>query len=300
SGCMGCIGMGQAPAVGKISLRTMPRNFPGRSGTLDDQVFLCSPETAAASALTGQITDPRDLEKQFNMKFPRYEYPVRETINTEMLIAPPEDTSDIEIIKGPNIASFPDISPLTDEAEVPVLLKMDDNISTDEILRAGAEVLPLRSNIPEISKYSYIVIDDTFYDRAQEAKKEHNGHIVIGGENYAQGSSREHAALAPKYLGQVAVIAKSYARIGWQNLVNFGIVPLEFIKDEDYDNIEQGDMLKLENLRDAIAESDEVTVKNTTQNTEFKVRHSLSDRQREILLEGGIINVFRKEQKQEA
>ncbi|HET8754190.1 MAG TPA: aconitate hydratase, partial [Salinimicrobium sp.] len=215
SGCMGCIGMGQAPASDSISLRTMPRNFPSRSGTEDDRVYLCSPETAAASALTGKITDPRELEKLFGMKYPKYEYPEKELINTMMLVAPPEDGSKVELKKGPNIKSLPTIEKIQDSYKVPVLLKMGDNISTDEILRAGAEILPFRSNLPEISKYSYSVIDHTFYDRALKAKEEFGGHIVVAKENYAQGSSREHAALAPKYLGQVAVIAKSYARIAW-------------------------------------------------------------------------------------
>ena len=182
SGCMGCIGMGQAPASDTISLRTMPRNFPSRSGTEDDQVHLCSPETAAASALTGKITDPRDLEKLFGMTYPKYEQPEKEIINTDMLIAPAEDGSKIELKKGPNIKSLPTTEPLVDKAEVPVLLKMEDNISTDEILRAGAEVLPFRSNLPEISKFSYSVIDKTFYDRAQKSKESHGGHIVVARE----------------------------------------------------------------------------------------------------------------------
>lgn len=296
SGCMGCIGMGQAPASGKISLRTFPRNFPGRSGTMDDEVYLCSPETAAAAALTGKITDPRDLEGIYGMKYPRYQYPEREIINTKMLLEPSSDGEEVELIKGPNITSIPDFDPYPDAYEVPVLLKMEDDISTDEILRAGAEVLPLRSNIPEISKYSYIIIDDTFYDRAQQAKEEYPGHIVVAGENYAQGSSREHAALAPKYLGQLAVIAKSYARIGWQNLANFGILPLEFVNKDDYDKIEQGDVLKVEGLRDKIDTNEEILVKNITQGTEIPCKHSLSDRQVSVILAGNIINYFKEEE----
>lgn len=221
SGCMGCIGMGQAPASGTISLRTMPRNFPDRSGTKDDQVHLCSPETAAASALTGKITDPRDLEDLYGLTYPKFKYPEFHIIKDDMLVAPPEDGSDIKLEKGPNISSLPHIDPLKDACQVPVLLKMGDNISTDEILKAGADVLPFRSNLPEISKFSYTVIDDTFYDRAMKTKESHGGHVVVAKDNYAQGSSREHAALAPKYLGQVAVIANSYARIAWQNLINF-------------------------------------------------------------------------------
>ena len=261
SGCMGCIGMGQAPASDTISLRTMPRNFPSRSGTEDDRVHLCSPETAAASALTGKITDPRDLEKIYNMKYPHYEQPEEEIINTEELVAPPENNEEVELQKGPNIKSLPYIEPLREECDVPVLLKMGDNISTDEILRAGAEVLPFRSNLPEISKFSYSVIDDTFYDRAQKSKEDFGGHVVVAKDNYAQGSSREHAALAPKYLGQVAVIANSYARIAWQNLVNFGILPLEFINIEDYDKIEQGDMVSLKNVREDVKNRNNIRVR---------------------------------------
>ncbi len=296
SGCMGCIGMGQAPATNTISLRTMPRNFPSRSGTEDDQVYLCSPETAAASALTGKITDPRDLKELYKMSYPKYENPDIEIINTDMLVAPPEDGSKIEIVKGPNIKTLPLIEPLSDTYEVPVLLKMGDNISTDEILKAGADVLPLRSNLPEISKYSYIVIDDSFYDRALEAKTKYGGHVVVAGENYAQGSSREHAALAPKYLGQVAVIAGSYARIAWQNLVNFGIIPLEFMNFKYYKEIEQGDIVSFDNLIEDIRNGNPVSVnvsKASGNKLTFDTRHSLSDRQINVLLKGGIINEFK-------
>lgn len=297
SGCMGCIGMGQAPASDSISLRTMPRNFPSRSGTEDDQVYLCSPETAAASVLTGKITDPRDLEKLYDMKYPRYEYPEKELINTMMLVAPLEDGSQVELKRGPNIKALPTIKPLNDSYEVPVLLKMGDNISTDEILRAGAEVLPFRSNLPEISKFSFSVIDPTFYDRAQESKEKYGGHIVIAKDNYAQGSSREHAALAPKYLGQVAVIAHSYARIAWQNLVNFGILPLEFINKEDYDKIEQDDIVSFINLKEDVEKKNNIKIKITKaagkDPVEIETKHSMSVRQIQILLKGGIINEFK-------
>jgi aconitate hydratase len=294
---MGCIGMGQAPASDTISLRTMPRNFPSRSGTEDDMVHLCSPETAAASALTGEITDPRDLEKLYKMSYPKYVQPEMEIISKEMLVAPLEDGSHIDLIKGPNIKSLPNIEKLQENYNVPVLLKMGDNVSTDEILKAGAEVLPFRSNLPEISKYSFTVIDDTFYDRAMKAKNDHGGHIVVAKENYAQGSSREHAALAPKYLGQVAVLAKSYARIAWQNLVNFGILPLEFIDIADYDKIDQGDMVSFKNLPSNVSERKEISVIIKKKNGEFleiPSKHSLSDRQISILLKGGIINEFKE------
>ncbi len=296
SGCMGCIGMGQAPASNTISLRTMPRNFPDRSGTKDDQVYLCSPETAAASALTGKITDPRDLEKLYGMDYPVFEEPELSIINTDMLVPPAEEGEEVELIKGPNISSLPEFEPLKSEYDVPVILKMGDNISTDEILKAGAEVLPFRSNIPEISKFSYTVIDETYYDRALEAKNKYGGHIVIAGENYAQGSSREHAALAPRYLGQVAVIALSYARIAWQNLVNFGILPLEFMETEDLKALEQGDIIHLRNLREAITKKEpiELEIESKGETRKIKVVHSLSSRQVDILLKGGVVNDFRE------
>lgn len=295
AGCNGCIGMGQAPATGRISLRTVPRNFPGRSGTREDAVYLCSPETAAASALTGKITDPRDLEPIFGIKYPHYQEPDELIINKEMLVAPPEEgyNPDKELVKGPNIVSLPDFEKLSD-FEVPVLLKMDDNISTDEILRAGAEVLPFRSNIPEISKFAFSIIDESYYDRAREAMESSGGHVVVAGENYAQGSSREHAALAPRYLGQRAVLAKSYARIGWQNLVNFGILPLEFVNDADYDDIDQGDVLKVNDIDSAIAKGSKVQVENATKGNTYEVRHSLSRRQVEIMQLGGVINYYRE------
>lgn len=296
SGCMGCIGMGQAPASNTISLRTMPRNFPDRSGTKDDQVYLCSPETAAASALTGKITDPRDLEKLYDMEYPKYEAPEMEIINRDMLVAPPENTTELELKKGPNIKSLPEMERLKSEYEIPVLLKMGDNISTDEIMKAGAEVLPFRSNIPKISEFSYTVIDDTFYKRALEAKEIYGGHIVIAGENYAQGSSREHAAIAPKYLGQVAVIAKDYARIAWQNLVNFGILPLEFENGEDLEKIEQGAIVSFKNLKTDVSERNPIVVKVKNKDEEFEisVRHSLSQRQIDLLMKGGLINDFKE------
>ncbi len=294
TGCMGCIGMGQAPASGTISLRTMPRNFPGRSGTEDDQVYLCSPETAAASALTGEITDPRDMQKKFDMTYPKFEEPKKVIINTMMLIPPAKNGEEVELKKGPNIKTLPDFEKLPDVFSVPVILKMGDNVSTDEILKAGAEVLPLRSNIPEISKYAYHVIDKSFYDNALKAQDEHGGHIVVGGENYAQGSSREHAALAPRYLGQKAVIAKSYARIGWQNLINFGIVPFEFVNPDDYEKIDQGDELEISGLRELVRNKSKVMLKNNTKHIEIPLTTNISDRQVDILLKGGIINFIKE------
>ena len=292
AGCMGCIGMGQAPATNQISLRTVPRNFPGRSGTKEDQVYLCSPETAAASALTGKITDPRDLEKIFKMKYPKYQHPEHEIVNTDMLVPPPEDNQNVQLEKGPNIQSLPEIEPVKEHYELPVDLKMGDNISTDEILKAGAEALPFRSNIPKISEFAYIVIDDHFYERAMQSKEKMGGHIVVAGENYAQGSSREHAALAVKYLGQMVVLAKSYARIGWQNLINFGIVPLEFQDPGDYDDIQQGHELVFDHLREQIGHGKDIEVTNKTTGQTYRTKHSLSNRQMEILLAGGVINHY--------
>jgi aconitate hydratase len=299
AGCNGCIGMGQAPASGRNSLRTVPRNFPDRSGTKEDTVFLCSPETAAASALTGKITDPRKLEDLYDMKYPKYSDPDDYIINKEMLHAPKTNGQEKkELVKGPNISTMPDFEKLAD-FEVPVILKMGDDISTDGILKAGAEVLPYRSNIPEISKFSFTVIDENFYDNAIEAKENHGGHIVIAGDNYAQGSSREHAAIAPRYLGQKAVIAVSYARIGWQNLINFGILPLEFENPDDLKDIDEGDILKVENVREQVKESDQILIYNQTKESEIKTKLSLSDRQLEAILDGGIINNFRKKKNNE-
>lgn len=289
AGCLGCIGMGQAPAYGKISLRTMPRNFPGRSGTLDDKVYLCSPETAAASALTGKITDPRDMEKLYGMKYPRYKNPEKEIINTSMLLAPSGEAV-VELEKGPNIKSFPDFSPLPDTFEAPVLLKMGDNISTDEILKAGVKVLSYRSNIPEISKWSFNIIDSQFYVKAIKAQETYGGHIVVAGHNYAQGSSREHAAIAPRYIGQIAVIAKSYARLGWQNLINFGIIPFEFIHESDYDTIDPNDEIRISGIIESFSKNTEHIALNRNKNLKYRLTHGLSERQTEILIHGGIIN----------
>lgn len=293
TGCMGCIGMGQAPASGQISLRTMPRNFPGRSGTDDDQVYLCSPETAAASALKGKITDPRELSGE--MDYPRYQEPEKVVVNTRMLLEPYQNGEEVTLEKGPNIATIPDFEAVQDAWEIPVILKMGDNISTDEILKAGSEVLPLRSNIPEISLYAYEVVDDNFIPKAEEARKEYGGHLVIGGENYAQGSSREHAALAPRYLGQKAVIAKSYARIGWQNLINFGIVPFEFDNPEDYDSIQENDVLTFSGLHKYLMEGGEFVIRNKTREQDIPVHVDISSRQQEILLQGGVINHLKAE-----
>ncbi|HXU27944.1 MAG TPA: aconitate hydratase [Bacteroidia bacterium] len=297
TGCLGCIGMGQAPAEGKISLRTMPRNFPGRSGTLDDKVYLCSPETAAAAALTGKITDPRDLEKLFGIKYPKYEHPKKEIINLPLLFAPLENNEGIELEKGSNIKPIPKLDALANKFEAPVILKVGDDISTDEILSGGTKVLPLRSNIPEISKWAYHQLDNDFYDKALKAKEKSGGHIIVAGKNYAQGSSREHAALAPKYLGQIVVIAIGYARIGWQNLINFGILPFELENEADYKSIDINDVLKLENINEEKLTENKMIINNCTKKTEIKVKHRLSERQIQVVLAGGMINYFKQKNK---
>ncbi|MDQ3538728.1 MAG: aconitate hydratase [Actinomycetota bacterium] len=294
SGCMGCIGMGQAPASGRNSLRTFPRNFPGRSGTKEDSVFLCSPETAAAAALAGRITDPRDLPELFGIEYPSYHEPEDNIVNTDMLVAPlaPDAAIKEELVKGPNISSLPDFDPLPDDFSAPVLLKVGDNVSTDAIMPAGQKVLPYRSNIPKISEFVYYQVDDTYVERAKASDR---GHFIIGGDNYGQGSSREHAAIAPRYLGLKAVIAKSYARIHWQNLANFGILGLQFTDPADYDRIERDDVLALQGLRAALESDDRrVELVNTAKDERYTLGHRLSPRQAEMVLAGGLIPVFRR------
>jgi aconitate hydratase len=296
SGCMGCIGMGQAPATNTISLRTMPRNFPGRSGTSDDQVYLCSPETAAAAALTGVITDPRDLEGLPGIRYPVWKPRESTAVNTQMLSPPPDKPA--ELVMGPNIKTLPEFGELADVMEVPILLKMGDGISTDGILKAGSEALALRSNIPEISKYCYSEIDGGFYERSLENRQTGRGFCVVAGENYAQGSSREHAALAPRYLGQLFVIAKSYARIGWQNLVNFGIIPFEFQDPADWDKLGQGDVLRLNDVRSRIRSGEPggpITAEVVGKGLKISMTTRLSARQVEILSSGGIINWMKRD-----
>jgi aconitate hydratase len=290
AGCNGCIGMGQAPASGSNSLRTVPRNFPGRSGTKEDSVFLCSPETATASALAGRITDPRDL----GIPYPKVELPEQQIMNLEMLLAPlpPEEARKVELIKGPNIASLPDLEPIADEIELPVLLKVGDDISTDEIMPAGGRALPFRSNIPRISEFAFDVIDDTYARRAKEVR-DRGGHVVVGGDNYGQGSSREHAALAPRFLGLRLVIARTFARIHWQNLVNFAVLPLTFTEPADYGALERDDVIHIIGLHQALKRGPELTVQLPGKSRELRLRHDLSERQLDLLLVGGVINWIR-------
>ena len=295
AGCNGCIGMGQAPATGQISLRTVPRNFPGRSGTKEDAVYLVSPETAAASALTGEITDPRDLADLYDMEYPHASVPDSISVNTDQLVEPvPEDEAqDMELEKGPNVVSLPEFEPLAQSFDLPVLLKVGDDISTDEIMPAGSRILPYRSNIPKISEFVFEQVDESFFDRAMEHQD--NGFAVVGGTNYGQGSSREHAAIAPRWLGTRVKIAKSYARIHRQNLANFGILPLLFKDDESYDSIDQGDTLQFRNLRDQVQSGTDVELTNADKDETYVVEHDLSDRELKMVLEGSQISVVKKE-----
>lgn len=294
AGCNGCIGMGQAPASGKVSLRTVPRNFPGRSGTKDDQVYLCSPETAAASALTGVVTDPRDL----GIPYPKVKIPKKHILNKRMFVPPlpEEEAVRVELVKGPNIQALPSMDMLPDRLEMPVLLKVGDNISTDEIMPAGARILPYRSNIPKISEFVFENIDPTYDQRALE-RTPPGPHAIIAGENYGQGSSREHAAIAPRYLGLRMVIAKGFARIHRMNLVNFGILPVIFDNPSLYELLGLGDIVVMENARDQLASS----VENRTlmlsvpkKRLEFKVTHNLFPRMIEVVLAGGLTNWTRE------
>lgn len=282
AGCNGCIGMGQAPATNANSLRTVPRNFPGRSGTQDDRVFLCSPETAAASALTGVITDPRTLD----FPYPKVKLPQKSIINRLCIDdpLPLEKAKKVKLLKGPNIVSLSTLTELPESFELPIFLKLEDNISTDEILPAGSSILPYRSNIPKISGFAFIHIDEEYAKKAKDGKKEH---AIIAGENYGQGSSREHAALALRYLGLRVVLAKSFARIHWQNLINFGVLPLTFKNEADYSAIKKLDTLKIEKLPTILKNK---IFKIQINGKSIEVTHALSKRQQKILALGGLIN----------
>ncbi len=284
AGCLGCIGMGQAPPTGAISLRTFPRNFPGRSGTVNDQVYLCSPEVAVASAVKGRITDPRDLGE-----YPRFALPVK-YLPGDQRIEPPHGAEEtFEIVRGPNIAPFPEFGPLADTWRGTVLLKVGDNITTDHIMPAGAKILPLRSNIPAISEYVFNSVDLEFINRARAAAAEKIGGMVVGGENYGQGSSREHAALAPRYLGVQVKLVKSFARIHKANLVNFGIVPLTFASPGEYDLLKQGAAVEIPDIRTKIANGDEL-ITIIVDGRPIETVLQASERHREILLAGGLLN----------
>jgi len=283
-GCGPCIGMGQAPPTGAVSVRSFNRNFPGRSGTADDQVYLASPAVCAATALFGCITDPRRLGEM-----PSIVEPERYPADDNMLIFPPADGSDVEVVRGPNIQPLPTRGPLEDVLRGQVLLKVGDDITTDHILPAGAEVLPLRSNIPALSRYVFQRVDPTFVRRAEEA----GGGFIVAGANYGQGSSREHAALAPMYLGVKAVLAKSFARIHQANLVNFGILPLRFVEEADYEALKQGEEWEIRGVREGVRRGERLRVRNLTTGRTFSVACELTERQRHILLAGGLLNYIR-------
>ena len=287
SACGPCIGMGQSPNSKGVSLRTFNRNFPGRSGTKDAQIYLLSPETAAISAITGVLTDPRSLGEM-----PQFNLPATFIINDNMIALPAskEEADKVEVLKGPNIKSYPETSPLPESLHITCSLKVGDNITTDHIMPAGSKILPLRSNIPEISKYCFSVVDEKFPERALSLGTS----AIIGGSNYGQGSSREHAALAPLYLGIKTVIVKSFARIHKANLVNAGILPLTFANEADYDKISAGDELCLDNLREAVKSGNTVTLKDKTSGIEAILNIELSEREREVILEGGLLDYTRE------
>ncbi len=287
SACGPCIGMGQSPNSKGISLRTFNRNFEGRSGTKDAQIYLVSPEMAAVSALTGYLTDPRTLGEM-----PEFKLPEVFTINDNMIV-PPESEAEmdsVEILRGPNIKPFPVSEALVDSIDAQVSLKVGDNITTDHIMPAGAKILPLRSNIPAISKFCFAVCDEEFSERALRLGKS----IIVGGSNYGQGSSREHAALAPLYLGVKAVLVKSFARIHRSNLINSGILPLTFANEADYDLISQGDELVMTNIRDAVANGKDFEILDKTNGKTIIAKCELSDRAKAIMAAGGLLNFTRE------
>ena len=289
-GCQGCIGMGQAPGTNEVSLRTFPRNFPGRSGTKDDKVYLCSPETATAAAITGVITDPRDLAKE--MAYPRIKDPERYIVEERSIIFPSDELRRTEVVRGPNIRPLPKLEPLPETLSVEIGLKVGDNISTDAIMPAGNKVLPLRSNIEAISEFVFSAIDPGF---ARETKA--RGDVaIIGGENYGQGSSREHAALAPRYLGVRVKIVKGFARIHKSNLCNFGIIPLTFKDPKDYDALNKGMKIVLRDIRQRIERGDTEIPVEVEGKTLIAVL-DVSVRQRKHLLAGGTLNYVKEQLK---
>lgn len=287
SACGPCIGMGQSPNSAGISLRTFNRNFEGRSGTADAGIYLVSPEVAAYSALTGVLSDPRELGAALDIQMPE-----KFEINDNMVALPasPEEAKDVEVLYGPNIKPFPTTEKLPESITAKAVLKVGDDITTDHIMPAGAKILPYRSNIPYLSQFCFAVCDKTF---AERCKAEGKG-IIIGGANYGQGSSREHAALVPLYLGVKAVITKSFARIHCANLINAGILPLNFKNEADYDKITQGDELSLEGIKTAIVNNQPAVLKNLTTGESYELKYDLTQRQKDIILAGGLLNYTRE------
>ena len=283
SACGPCIGMGQSPNSKGVSLRTFNRNFLGRSGTKDAEIYLVSPETAAISAINGFLTDPRDIGEM-----PDFKLPEEFTINDNMIVPPcdEKDMDSVEVLRGPNIKPFPKTSPLDEVIDCKCSLKVGDNITTDHIMPAGAKILPLRSNIPAISKFCFTVCDEKFPERAESL----GSSIIVGGSNYGQGSSREHAALAPLHLGIKIVITKSFARIHRSNLINAGILPLNFVNESDYGKISEGDELICENVRETVRKGGDFIVRNKTTGDYIPCTCELSDRAKEIVLSGGLLN----------
>ncbi len=295
SGCGPCIGMGYAPPSGGVSVRSFNRNFEGRSGTKDAKVYLASPEVCTASAIAGVIKDPRKLAKERGINYIKVEMPSSFPYGDEAIISPlfEEEAKQVEIYRGPNIRPLPDFEPFGDNIKGKVAIKVTDNITTDHIMPAGAQILPLRSNIYAISEYVYHLVDKDFVKRAKENKEAGYDNIIIGGENYGQGSSREHAALAPRFLGVRAVVAKSFARIHHANLVNFGVAPLEFVNKSDYDKFSLEDEVVIEDIRNAILNSKPVVIRNLTTGEEAELTYNLTPKQKEILLGGGLLRLIK-------
>jgi len=294
SACGFCIGNSQSPKTGAISLRTSNRNFFGRSGTKSAEVYLVSPETAAAAVITGKFTDPRDLENM-GIKYPEIKMPDRFYIDDSMFIFPESVKGETEIYRGPNIGDPPVAEPLKNKISGIVTLKVGDKITTDHIIPAGSK-MKYRSNVPKYSEFLFEVVDPTFYDRAKEIKESGKDNIIVAGLSYGQGSSREHAALCPMYMGVKAVLAKSMERIHKANLINFGILPLNFKDEKDYDSIDQADELEISNIKEAFISGKNIVVKNISKKTEFGATYDLSDRQKEILLAGGTLSFIKKTQ----